>query len=247
MAEGRRRVRAGQIEARLNGAPHGCSVTVSCASGAPRRCVVHNRDGTPGRLPDSMNRLFAAVALCALALAVSACGSTRESGAGWTTLLDANTLGEWNRLGNANWRVADGAIQADRGEGYLVSKRTYRDFELRAEVWVDADANSGVFIRMSDPLDVTPMNSYEVNLFDTRPDPSYGTGAIVGFAKVDPMPRAAGRWNTLLVTARGPRITVDLNGHRTVSLDDSSFTSGPIALQYAAGIVRFRKVEVRPL
>ena len=194
-----------------------------------------------------MNRSLAAAALCAFFALVAACASTSAPGAGWTTLLDASKLAEWNRLGDANWRVADGAIQADRGQGYLVSKSTYRDFELRAEVWVDADANSGIFIRMSDPLDVTPMNSYEVNLFDKRPDPSYGTGAIVGFAKVDPMPKAAGRWNTLLVTARGTRISVELNGRRTASIDDPKFVSGPVALQYAGGVVRFRKVEVRPL
>jgi hypothetical protein len=28
-----------------------------------------------------------------------------------------------------------------------------------------------------------------VNIWDTRPDPSYGTGAIVDVAKVDPMPK----------------------------------------------------------
>ena len=46
---------------------------------------------------------------------------------------------------------------------------------------------------MSDRKKITPFNSYEVNIFDKRPDPDYGTGAIVNFAKVSPMPKAAGK------------------------------------------------------
>ena len=44
---------------------------------------------------------------------------------------------------------------------------------------------------------------YEVNIFDKRPDPTYGTGAIVDVAKVDPMPKAGGKWNTFEITAQG--------------------------------------------
>jgi len=41
-------------------------------------------------------------------------------------------------------------VQADLGSGFLVSKQEYGDFQLRAEFWVDATANSGVFIRATD-------------------------------------------------------------------------------------------------
>ena len=71
--------------------------------------------------------------------------------AGWVTLFDGSKLEGWNRVGNANWRLADGAVQADSGSGFLVSPVSYGDFQMRVEVWVDADANSGVFIRCADP------------------------------------------------------------------------------------------------
>jgi hypothetical protein len=166
---------------------------------------------------------------------------------GWITLLDASTLDNWNAVGDANWRVADGVVQADRGEGYLVSKNSYADFQIRAEFWADADANSGIFIRCSDPQQITPTTAYEVNIYDKRPDPSYGTGAIVDVAKVAPMPKAGGRWNTFEITAKGPRLTVVLNGVRTVDVNDSNYARGPIALQYGAGVVKFRKLQIRPL
>jgi hypothetical protein len=44
---------------------------------------------------------------------------------------------------------------------------------------VDEAANSGIFIRC-DKSDAIDSNiCYEVNVFDKRPDPKYGTGAIV--------------------------------------------------------------------
>jgi hypothetical protein len=174
-----------------------------------------------------------------------------QADAGWVTMLDASNMGDWNRIGDANWRQADGAVVADKkvaeGSAFLVSKSSYKDFQIRAEFWVDDDANSGIFIRCTDPQKITATNSYEVNIYDKRPDPSYGTGAIVNFAKVDPMPKAGGKWNTFEITAKGPQLTVVLNGTKTVDIQDSKFASGPFALQYAGGVVKFRKVQLKPL
>jgi hypothetical protein len=67
-------------------------------------------------------------------------------------------------------------------------------------------------------------------------------------AKVSPMPKAANRWNTYDITAKGGEFTVILNGIKTVdAAKDSKFAKGRIALQYGGGIVRFRMVEIRPL
>jgi hypothetical protein len=130
--------------------------------------------------------------------------------------------------------------------GFLVSNDSFRDFDLRAEIWVSPDANSGIFIRCSDRTRFTPANAYEVNVFDQRPDPTYGTGAIVDVAAVSPMPRAGGRWSVLEVSARGDRLSVVFNGVRTVdSVRHGAHAEGPIALQYGAGTVRFRRVEIR--
>jgi hypothetical protein len=46
---------------------------------------------------------------------------------------------------------------------------------------------------------------------------------------------------------KGDRLTVMLNGNRTVELQDSKFASGPLALQYGSGVIKFRKVQIRPL
>jgi hypothetical protein len=139
-------------------------------------------------------------------------------------------------------------VQGKNGKaGYIVSKDSYTDFEIRAEFWVDEDANSGIFLRCEDRNKVGADNCYEVNIFDKRPDPIYGTGAIVDVAKVVPMPRAANRWNIYEITAQGDHLVVVLNGQKTVDVRDGKHRSGPFALQSAAGTIRFRKVQIRTL
>jgi hypothetical protein len=167
---------------------------------------------------------------------------------GWVTLFDGKSLDNWNQIGDANWKLADGVVAADKGNGFLVSKDSYGDFQIRAEFWVDDEANSGIFIRCTDPAKVTAKNAYEVNIFDKRPDPSYGTGAIVDTAKAATALKAGGKWNVYEITAKGPRFDVTLNGTKTVDgATDSQHAKGPIALQYGAGVVKFRKVEIKPL
>ena len=173
-----------------------------------------------------------------------------ESG-GWITLLDSGNKGEWSEVGKANWAMKDGAMTADKLEGkdiaYLVSRDSYKDFQIKAEFWVDEEANSGIFLRCDQPDKIDGNICYEVNIFDKRPDPSYGTGAIVDVAKVDPMPKAAGKWNTYEITAKGPHLTVLLNGQKTADVEDSKHLGGHLALQYGSGVVKFRKLEIKPL
>jgi len=197
-----------------------------------------------------MKRL-SVIATGLLVIGVSGCSYMPWSDSGWTTLIDGTAgLDNWNRVGTANWAAVDGAIQADKsekGSGFLVSKNSYKDFQIRAEFWVSHDANSGIYMRCADPGKITDKSCYEANIFDQRKDPTYGTGAIMHITKVSPMPKAGGKWNTYEITARGPHLVVVLNGTRTAEAKDTQFASGPIALQYGAGVVKFRKVQIKPL
>jgi hypothetical protein len=175
-----------------------------------------------------------------------------QSDAGWITLIDGpKGLENWNQVGSSNWAVVEGVVQADKRAGkeagFLVSKNSYRDFQIRAEFWVSDDANSGIYMRCSDLNKITDKTCYEANIYDQRPDPSFGTGAIMHLAKVSPMPKAGGKWNTYEITAKGPHLIGVLNGTRTAEAKDTQFASGPIALQHGAGVVKFRKVQIRPL
>jgi hypothetical protein len=166
---------------------------------------------------------------------------------GWTTLFDGSSLDGWNPIGDANWSLADGAVQADSGSGFLVTPESYGDFSLSLEFWVDEPANSGIFIRCADAESVTDRNSYEVNIYDTRADQTYRTGGIVHIAAPASVINTGGQWNTYEIVAQGARIQVTLNGEEMVDVEDTQFASGPIALQYGAGTVKFRNVRIKTM
>ena len=124
----------------------------------------------------------------------------------------------------------------------------FRSFVIKAEFWAESNTNSGIFIRCQDPNKITAANCYEINIWDTRPEQAYATGAIVDVAKVNPIHKAGGRWNTMEIVANGSHFKVSLNGVVTVGDgQDSRFAEGPIALQSAGGVVKFRKLEIKPI
>jgi hypothetical protein len=201
-----------------------------------------------------MDRLFArAFALLVAAALLYGC-ATPPGGPGWTSLIDGtNGMDNWTPTGSdANWRAADGAIQADKsttkGSSVLVSKRSFKDFELYVEFWASEDTNSGIYIRVRNPTNVsTSTGAYEVQIWDKNPNPAYSTGSLVNVASVQPIYKAGGRWNTYEIYAKGPEITVKLNGVVTVSAYDKNFSEGRIGVQYNGGPIKVRKLFVKEL
>jgi hypothetical protein len=200
-----------------------------------------------------MKRTLALVA----ALLLMSCSPLMGDG-GWTTLIDGDKgLDNFTRVGDANWRAEGGAVVADQAttNSYLVTKDSYKDFEIRAEFWADKLTNSGVFLRLQDRNKVGATNAYEVNIYDARPGPEYATAAIVGFAKT-PVPspyKAEGRWNTFEITAKGSTISVVFNGQKSAELRDAKLLEGPFALQFGlhgkgpGDAIKWRKVQIRPI
>jgi len=198
-----------------------------------------------------LSKLFAGLLIIGLGLFGCAHDSSAPDAQGWVTLLDGSSMSGWYTLGNGNWRVEDGAVVADKltgkENGFLVTDKSYRDFELHVEFWASNNANSGVYMRCGNPWVMTDMICYEANIFDERKDPTYGTGALVHIAKVVPMPKAGGKWNTYDITVKGDHIVLVLNGVKTVDVRDSKLKAGHIGLQYAAGAIKFRNVRIKEL
>ena len=194
-----------------------------------------------------------------VAVALAGCGHMAGSGDGWKPLFNGANLESFNRVGDANWRIDGQVVVADRGSGFLVTKEEFGDFSFRAEFYAEADTNSGIFIRCTDKQKLDSKVCYEVNIWDDRPEKDYATGAIVGVAKVDPMPKSVGQWNVYEITAKGDTFTVVLNGKKTVEGKDNKHAKGLIALQHGLGnkdaagvandkgVIKFRKVEIKAL
>ena len=194
-----------------------------------------------------MKRIMIGMAVL-LAIGIAGYQSRIEAQAGREVVLfDGKSIDGWRKTGDANWHITNGYVEATMGSGHLVSANPYTNFQITAEFWTDADANSGLFIRCANPADIGADKCYEVNIFDKRPDPKYRTGAIVNVAEPKARIDAAGKWNTYDITAQGSHLVIKLNGTTTVDVMDSKFASGHFTLQYGAGTVRFRKVTIRPL
>jgi hypothetical protein len=175
--------------------------------------------------------------------------SPTESKAGWTLLFDGRTLSGLSPNGNADWKVEDGTITATKGTGFLVTPKTYANFEIKADFWADKAVNSGIFIRCAEG---TPggMACYEINIFDAHAE--WPTGSINNAKSVLPnRPNTTEKWNTMEITADGNHLVVKINGATTVDVRDERRASGTIALQEgganASGLIRFRNVKIRSL
>ncbi|MEI8152750.1 MAG: DUF1080 domain-containing protein [Hyphomicrobiales bacterium] len=198
-------------------------------------------------------------ATLATALVLSAAAAVQSNTAfsqgvndGWTVLFDGKNLDQWDSDNTATFKIEDGSVIAtDKKDpkataSYLISKKSYKNFIVRAEFWVSDDANSGLFLRC-DPKKIGAKTCYEYNIFDTRPDQTYGTASIVYIAEVNPMPKAGGKWSTMEAGANGRHLTVVFDGKKTVDVRNGLFEEGHIALQFGAGTVKFRKIEIKPL
>ena len=197
-----------------------------------------------------MKSIFKQLAIVILSLYVFTLGgnASAQNAEGFTDLIDGVSLSGWSIIGNANWVIGNGIVEGNQPNGFLVSSKSYKNFVIKAEFWAESNTNSGIFIRCQDPTIVNQYTCYEINIWDTRPEQAYATGAIVDVAKVDPVPKAGGRWNTMEIIANGPNFKVILNGVVTVADGkDSKYTEGPIALQSAGGVVKFKKLQIKPL
>ena len=205
-----------------------------------------------------MNRLSKLAALL-FVVAFTFTGCTHNpNDPSWVTLIDGEKgLENFNRIGDANWRAEGGAIVADKGAkgGHLVSKKSYKDFIIRAEFWANSDSQSGIFFRITNPKSVGAANAYEANIYDKRPGAEYSTGSIVNHAMVPvpPIYKMKGTWHTYEITAKGDQLTLVLDGVVTANVQNGAHKQGPFSLQFGnrgkepGGPIKWRKVMIKEL
>jgi hypothetical protein len=169
-----------------------------------------------------MRYLSSLALLCLLAMTAGAADD-----AGFKPLFNGTDLTGWKQIGGKEgiWGVEKGMlVTRSGGGGWLSTEKTYADFILRLEYRMAPGGNSGVFLRT--PREGNPwIVGMEIQLLDD-PHPKYKTikpwqhtGSIYGV--VPPKKSAlkpAGEWNRVEVRAKGPNITVILNGETVVRL-----------------------------
>lgn len=103
----------------------------------------------------------------------------------------------WSIIGNATWKFSNKEFTGNvtNGEGYIFTKKSYKNFELQLEFKPDSTINSGVFIRCN--KEIKPTNCYELNIWDLHPNQEYRTGSIVLKNKPLAFVETINKWNSL--------------------------------------------------
>ncbi|MCX4333688.1 MAG: DUF1080 domain-containing protein [Bacteroidales bacterium] len=175
--------------------------------------------------------LIAAVALCV----------TLSAQAQWQTLFNGKNLKGWKKIGNAEFRVENGAIEGISRYGtpnsFLRTEKEYGDFILEMLFKMDERINSGVQFR-SHVIDGR-VRGYQ---YEMDPSARAWTGGIYDEGRlgwlypltVNPAAKDAfvhGDWNKLRIEAIGGRLRTWINGVPAADVLDDRDASGFIALQ----------------
>ncbi|MGQ9591971.1 MAG: ThuA domain-containing protein [Planctomycetota bacterium] len=198
----------------------------------------------------------------------------------WTRIFDGKTLAfgkDWEtsaekEVTRKHWTVQPGGILQGDSRGspagashlYYLAKE-YRDFEYRAEVCVNAEGNSGMYVRcvpgnfrdgrwsdwpagieaqINNGWDPDPRKSGSI-----YPEPSVRAADLARYLGYSKEKDDGNFWFTQHVIAVGEHIVVKLNGKVVADAYRSGPREGYFAFQmhHHGAIVKFRNIEVREL
>lgn len=170
---------------------------------------------------------------------------------GWE-LTNPRAVNGWSVINGAlvNWPIQ--VPGTDRlSYGNLRTTQEFEDFNLKLEVNVPPNENSGIYLR----------GIYEVQVLDSydKPLDSHNMGAI--YSRITPKVNAekpANEWQTFDITLCDRHVTVILNGIKIIdnepllgctggALWSDQFRPGPIYLQGDHGPVMYRNMVLTPI
>jgi hypothetical protein len=174
-----------------------------------------------------------------------------ERRAGWRLLFDGKTFDGWRGLGydsvpTAHWKIENGAIRklADgqvprlpdgqpAAGGDLMTRETYRNFELTWDWKISRAGNSGVKYNVSEEISMANAPNHAAlgfeyqmlddSLHEDNKVPSHRTGALYDLippnANKGMVVKQVGNWNTSTIIFRGNHGEHWLNGQKVVDFD----------------------------
>jgi hypothetical protein len=154
----------------------------------------------------------------------------KTSADGFATLFNGKDLTGWITGPDNFWVVQDGVLTVTRpSDGkehnfdYLWTKDTYGDFVLDLEFKVTQGTNSGIFFHTSDLKDPV-YTGIEVQICDSAGRSGLSKTATAGaiydcLAPTKSAIKPAGAWNRCILTCKGSRVEVVLNGEKIIDMD----------------------------
>jgi hypothetical protein len=167
---------------------------------------------------------------CGLFLAASLGRAAAEDG---EDLLGKDLTKNWTTTGN--WILGeDGVVTLKprpgesgwtRYDAYLWLKGEYQDFEIDFEYKVEKKGNSGFYFHVGDVKDPVA-TGIEVQIYDSHGKAAnakltdHDSGGIIpGLPPTKNTAKPAGEWNRFVITVKGDKATVQLNGETVNEVD----------------------------
>ena len=194
---------------------------------------------------NDMYKIASIVCMIGLSLVFEDC-YTQQSG---QRVLFSEKGEDWIIGGEANWEFSDGILEGDasEGDGFVMTKETFKYFQLELEFYPDQQVNSGVFIRCAEAV-LSASDCYEINIWDNHPNQSARTGAVVSRSEPLQTVQTNEQWSTYKIISSPTGIQAWINDIQVVDLKDRDLGEGFIALQAAnKGGIRFRNVSLQLL
>lgn len=174
-------------------------------------------------------------------------------------LFNGKDLNGWNIHGTEKWYVEKGKLVCESGPdkeyGYLSTEKSYKNFVLSYQFRLEANGNSGVFIRST--IDGTKITGWQVEVAPPGSSTggiyeSYGRGWLIKPTPEDEKALNPDGWNKGKIQVIGDEVTTWLNGKQMVTLKDAKIGAGngSIALQIHSGggiKVRWKNIVIDEL
>jgi hypothetical protein len=177
-------------------------------------------------------------------------------------MFNGKDLSGWDVDTPGVWTVNDGVITGKHAglkyNDFLRTRKSYRNFVMRLKFrLMNGEGNSGIQFRSKPVPGSHEVEGYQADIgqqyWGCLYDESRRKKVLVQASPESLAGLDRTGWNEYVITARGPRITLDLNGKRTVDYteaDPGIAQDGFIALQVHSGPkieVQFRDVTIEEL
>ena len=183
----------------------------------------------------------------------------------WTPLFNGKNLDGWKAYGAEKWVADHGTIfgESTSGKyGYLLTDKTYKNFDVRLKFNCSLEGNSGLFFH-SHITGENPKWGPDIVGLQAEIDPARHTGGIYesggrGWVALpteegEKAIKPVGQWNSMEVRVEGNHIVTHLNGVKIVDYmyTPAKYTDGHIALQIHTGMhgfrIHFKDIEIKAL
>ena len=204
--------------------------------------------------------------------------SEAEKSQGWQLLFNGKDISQWRNFKQPNvsdkWQVSNGTMQlTEKGGGDILTKKTYKNFDLRLDWKISTAGNSGIFILADELGKKIYSHAIEVQILDNERHhdnkiASHLSGSLFDMiASPASSHRAAEQWNQVRILLENKSLKVWQNNVITVDivfgsqqwqalLAKSKFKDWPgfslndvghIGLQDHGDVVSFKNIKIKEL